>query len=124
MKFLEVGIRVKNLEESLKFYTDVLEMKVVDRRKIGETKGEVVNLVSEDGGFSLELNYYRNDSPYATDYKVGEGLDHLAFLVDDIDEVIAKAKMFGSREVLQVRTEKSRWVYIEDPNGIWVELNK
>jgi lactoylglutathione lyase len=124
MKFFEVGIRVKNLEESIKFYTNVLGMKVTDRTKVEQTKGEVVLLVSEDDGFPLELNYYQEDSPYAADYTVGEGLDHLAFLVDDIDEVIAKAKKFGSREILQIKTEKSRWAYIEDPNGIWVELCK
>ena len=124
MKFLEVGIRVKNLGESISFYTDVLGMKVADRKMIGETKGEVVKLVSQDGGFPLELNYYQDGSPYATDYTLGEGLDHLAFIVEDIEEVIAKAKTHGSREVLQVRTKESRWAYIEDPNGLWVELNE
>ena len=124
MKFLEVGIRVKNLEESIRFYTNVLGMKVSNRTKIEQTKGEAVNLVSEDNGFPLELNFYQKDSPYATGYTVGEGLDHLAFLVDDIEEVIAKAKAYGSREILQIRTEESRWAYIEDPNGIWVELCK
>jgi lactoylglutathione lyase len=124
MKFLYVGMRVKSLEESIKFYTNVFGMRLSDRTKIEQTKGEVANLVSEDGGFPLELNYYQDDSPYATEYTVGEGLDHLAFLVEDIDEAIARAKKFGSREVLEVRTEKSRWAYVEDPNGIWVELCK
>ena len=122
VKFMCTGIRVNNLEESIKFYTNVLGMKLTERTKIEQTRGEVASLVSEDGGFPLELNYYQGDSPHAASYTVGEGLDHLAFLVDDIDEVIANAKRFGSRELLQVRTEKSRWAYIEDPNGIWIEL--
>src|SRR2546427_10488846 len=99
-------------------------MKLTGRTKVEQTKGEVASLVSEDGGFPLELNYYEADSPYATEYTVGEGLDHLAFVVEDIDEAIARAKKFGSREVLEVRTEKSRWAYVEDPNGIWIELER
>ncbi len=122
MKFLYTGIRVKNLEASIRFYADVLGMKVKDRTRIEQTKGEVVNLVSEDNGFPLELNYYDEGSPHATKYTPGEGLDHLAFLVDDIDDAVARAKKFGSGEILRVKTEKSRWAYIEDPNGIWIEL--
>ncbi len=122
MKFLYTGIRVRDLEASIKFYTDVLGMKVRDRTRIEQTRGEVVTLVSEDNGFPLELNYYDEDSPHATKYTAGEGLDHLAFLVDDIDDAVARMKKFGSGEILRVKTEKSRWAYIEDPNGIWIEL--
>jgi methylmalonyl-CoA/ethylmalonyl-CoA epimerase len=124
MTFGYVGIRVKSLEESIRFYTEVLGMKLTGRTKVEQTKGEVASLVSEDGGFPLELNYYQEGSPHAVKYTVGEGLDHLAFVVEDIDEAVAKAKKFGSREILEVRTEKSRWVYVEDPNGIWIELER
>ena len=121
-KFEYVGIRVKDLSSSIDFYTRLLEMKVVNRFRIEKTKGEIVNLQSENGNFILELNYYESDSPYNTEYAVGEGLDHLAFKVEDLDKAIEEAKRFGHRAVLEVKTEKGRWVYIEDPNGIWIEL--
>ena len=97
-------------------------MKVVNRFRIEKTKGEIVNLQSEGDNFILELNYYESDSPYNTEYAVGEGLDHLAFKVEDLDKALEEAKRFGHRAVLEVKTEKGRWVYIEDPNGIWIEL--
>jgi len=110
------------MDESIGFYTKVLGMKVVGRAKIPVAKGEAANLVSEDGGFQLELNYYERASKYNSRYLVGEGLDHLAFKADDLDGLIAEAKRMGYPVVAEMKTEKSRWVYIKDPNGIWIEL--
>lgn len=121
-KFEYVGIRVKNLPKSIEFYTRLLEMKVVNQFRIEKTKGEIVNLQSESGNFILELNYYEADSPYNTEYVVGEGLDHLAFKVEDLDKALEEAERFGHQAIQEVRTETGRWVYIEDPNGIWIEL--
>jgi len=121
-RFRYVGIRVKDLDRSVDFYTRLLGMKVKQRLKIKETKGEIVDLVSEDERFTLELNHYEKNSPHNTTYIVGEGLDHLAFDVDDLDKAIEEMRSAGYPVILEVKTEKSRWAYVEDPNGIWIEL--
>lgn len=121
-KFTYVGIRVDDLQKSVDFYTKLLGMKVKGREKLEETKGETVGLESEEGGFVLELNYYERDSPYYAEYVVGEGLDHLAFKVDDLDKALEEARSSGYRTVLQMKADGGRWAYIEDPNGIWIEL--
>ena len=121
-KFAYIGIRVTDLQRSINFYTRLLGMKVVGRGKIEQTKGETVALVSEKGGFVLELNYYEGNSPYNTEYNVGEGLDHLAFKVDDLDKALEEARVAGYQTVLEMKADSSRWVYIEDPDGIWIEL--
>ncbi|HXX87049.1 MAG TPA: VOC family protein [Candidatus Acidoferrum sp.] len=121
-KFTYVGIRVTDLQRSIDFYTKILGMKVIGRGKIEETKGETVGLQSEKDGFTLELNYYEVGSPYNTEYSVGEGLDHLAFKVDDLDDALKEAKKAGHRTILQMKANGGRWAYIEDPNGIWIEL--
>ena len=121
-RFTYVGIRVKDLDRSIDFYEKLLGMRVTDRFKIKQTKGEIANLVSEDKRFILELNYYGKDSPHNTRYVVGEGLDHLAFEVDDLDRALEEARLAGYRTVLEVKTKKSRWAYVKDPNGIWIEL--
>jgi lactoylglutathione lyase len=122
-KFKYAGIRVKDLDASIAFYTNVLGMKVRGRDSFEATKGTVADLVSEEGGFVLELNHYEKGSPYATNYAVGEGLDHLAFKVEDLDKALAEAKKAGYPVVLDIKTGTSRWAYIEDPNGIWIELS-
>jgi len=121
-KLIYTGIRVKDMERSVEFYTKLLEMKVTGRTKIEATKGETVGLASEEGGHLLELNYYGKGSEFDTKYGVGEGLDHLAFQVDDLKKAIAEAEKAGYPVVLDMKTKKSRWTYIKDPNGIYIEL--
>ena len=121
-KFTYVGIRVTNLKRSIDFYTKVLGMKVMGRSKIEITKGETVGMQSEKDGFVLELNYYEKDSPYNTKHTVGEGLDHLAFKVDDLDKALKEAKLAGHRTILEMKSNGGRWAYVEDPDGLWIEL--
>ena len=121
-KFTYVGIRVTDLQKSIDFYTKLLGMNVAGRGKVKQTKGETVALQSEKDGFLLELNYYEKGSPYNTEYTAGEGLDHLAFKVDNLDKALEEARKAGHRTVLEMKADGSRWAYIEDPNGIWIEL--
>jgi lactoylglutathione lyase len=121
-KFNYAGIRVTNLQRSIDFYTKTLGMRVTNRSKIKTTKGETVGLASEEGGFGLELNYYEQDSPYNTKYTVGEGLDHLAFKVDDLNKALEEAKSAGHRTILKIEADGNQWAYIEDPDGLWIEL--
>jgi lactoylglutathione lyase len=121
-KFTYVGIRVRDLDKSIEFYTKVLGMKVTGRGKIEKTKGETVGLQSQEDGFTLELNYYGSDSPYSIDYVPGEGLDHMGFKVDDLDKALREADAMGYRITLEMKVDGGRWAYIEDPNGIWIEL--
>jgi len=121
-KFEYVGIRVTNLQKSIDFYTKLLGMKVAGRGKIEQTKGETVALRSEEGVFILELNHYEDNSPYNTPYATGEGLDHLAFKVDNLDKALEEARKAGYRVILEMKVNDGRWAYIEDPDGIWIEL--
>jgi lactoylglutathione lyase len=123
-KFTYVGIRVKSMSKSMKFYTKLLGMKSMGTYKIEATKGEVTTLQSGDGSMLLELNYYPRSSPFYTKYAVGEGLDHLAFGVPNLDAALAAAKRAGHPVMKDIKGETSRWAYVEDPNGIWIELFK
>jgi lactoylglutathione lyase len=126
--FFYVGIRVKDLQQSIDFYVNVLGMTLKARHRIRETQGESAFLESGDDGCNLELNYYEQASPYNVPYVVGEGLDHLAFKVENLDEAMKEAECLGHPCIHEVTTKgpssEYRWVYIEDPNGIWIELNE
>jgi lactoylglutathione lyase len=121
-KFYYVGIRVTDVQKSIDFYTKLLGMKVINRGKIEQTKGETIALQGEEGGFVLELNYYEKDSPFNTPYTAGEGLDHLAFKVDDLDKALEEARKAGYSVILEMKSNEGRWAYIEDPDGIWIEV--
>jgi catechol 2,3-dioxygenase-like lactoylglutathione lyase family enzyme len=97
-------------------------MEIVGRGKLEETKGEWIELASENDGFILELNYYEVGSPYRVEYVVGEGLDHLTFKLDDLDEALKKMDLAGYPVKDKHRQGKFQWAYVEDPNGIWIQL--
>jgi lactoylglutathione lyase len=121
-KLAYTGIRVQDLDKSIRFYTTVLGMTARARNPVESAQGVVVDLVSEDGGPVLELNYYESGSAFDTRYDAGEALDHLAFKVPDLDQAIAEAEKAGFPVVREMKGSTSRWVYIQDPNGIWIEL--
>ncbi len=113
---------MKDLEKSISFYTTFLDMKLKGRNRIEMNKGEVASLQTEEGGFELELNYYDKDSAYLTEYSVGEALDHLAFRVEDLNKALEAARAGGYRVISEHKSDGGRWAYVEDPNGIWIEL--
>ncbi|HYV08531.1 MAG TPA: VOC family protein, partial [Thermoplasmata archaeon] len=61
--FEDTGLRVRNLDSAIDFFTKVLGMKLEKRVKAEWTKGEFANLWSPDGKHKLELNWYAPDSP-------------------------------------------------------------
>ncbi len=122
VQFAYTGIRVKDLEASVKFYTRVLRMKEVDGFTQPATQGTVVLLAMEGSDHQLELNYYPKGSRFDKRYDVGEGLDHLGFETGDLDGVLAEAKKAGYPAVPELKDPVHRWAYIQDPNGIWIEF--
>lgn len=121
--FSYTGIRVRDMDESIDFYTRVLGMKLQFRLKIRETKGAVALLKSLRGRQRLELNWYAPGSRFATPYRKGEELDHLAFRTPNLTAKIRELRRLGIKVIAgPLGPTRSAWVYIEDPNGIWIEL--
>jgi lactoylglutathione lyase len=117
------AIRVRDLDRSLAFYTNVLGMRLLDRTEAPETKGVFATLKSEASPHTLEVNWYAEDSPVAGPYREGEELDHLAFAVEDLDAALAHLEARGHPKVLgPFQSAHAQWAYVTDPDGIWIEL--
>ena len=126
-RFVYTGIRVKDMQESLRFYTDVLGMVIVEPvQKTAPTTGSVATLKSPNSEQLLELNHYEEGSPYSSPYINGEDLDHLAFDVEDLEVTIKELKQQGVEVVVepyQIGREIGwKEAFVKDPNGIWIEL--
>ena len=122
--FVYTAIRVRDIAASMKFYTEILGMEIVDPlQSTPFTKGKVIILRSPGGSQRLELNWYEPGSRFGPKYKNGEELDHLAFECDDVPTAIAELERKGV-EVLVRSKEIGSWdeAFVKDPNGIWVEL--
>ena len=115
------------MEESLKFYTEVLGMVIAEPlEEMAPTKGSAVTLKSPGSEQILELNYYEDDSPFNSAYVNGEELDHIAFDVQDLTVAVKELKQKGVEVVVEPYAIGDRigWkeAYVKDPNGIWIEL--
>lgn len=76
------GLRVRDLDRSLRFYTKVLGMRVVASGTMPHG-GKYLHLRTPGSAPRLELNWYPNGSRFYTPYRRGDELDHLAFVVPD-----------------------------------------
>ena len=118
--FFYTGIIVRDLDRSVKFYTEVMGMKLIDRIKNPYTNGEFAELASREGELPfLELNWYAN----LKDYSNGNELDHLGFLVEDAYSELERFKRLGV-EIAQEPYESKNHVifFAKDPDGIWIEV--
>ncbi len=123
MGVVYAGIRVTDLERSLRFYREGLGLAEEGRGTMSHG-GTFVGLVDPETKFRLELNYYPPGSPYARPYSVGEGLDHLGVVVPDARAAIERLRRMGARVVVEAWRENDRyWIgFVEDPDGIWIEV--
>jgi catechol 2,3-dioxygenase-like lactoylglutathione lyase family enzyme len=94
-RFGYTGIRVRNLDGAIAFFTKYLGMTLRSRVKANWTKGEFANLVSKGEKHWLELNWYTDDSPVAGPFREGEELDHRGFEVDDFEGLLKKLNDAG-----------------------------
>ena len=126
-RMIYTGIRVKNMNQSLAFYTDILGMELVEKREdTPPTEGEVAMLKSPGSEQLLELNWYKEGSRFGTSYVNGSEVDHLGFDVENLDEWISSLEMKGVKILIRPREIGAGvgWneAFIEDPNGIWIEF--
>ena len=130
------GFVVKNLEESIKFYRDILGLKVTIRReRTGKPIDQVVGYTSThikaamltiDENHYVELIQYLNPEPNTqmpTDRNI-LGASHLAFMVDDIEKEFEKLISNGAQKLNEPvsLTLHRKACYLQDPDGNWVEL--
>jgi lactoylglutathione lyase len=94
-QFVYTGVRVRDLDRAVDFFTRVLGMKLEGHVKVAWTKGEFANLKSSDGRHWLELNWYAADSPVEGPFREGDELDHLGFEVADFGAALARLKEEG-----------------------------
>jgi catechol 2,3-dioxygenase-like lactoylglutathione lyase family enzyme len=113
-----VGVRIRDLEASLAFYTGVLGAKVVDEAYIPGSRTDCVHIQVADGLVEL---LRPADPPPGTSF----GLDHVGFMTDDLDgehERLAAAGFAFSVPPKVAGSGRGRLAFLADPAGVRVEL--
>lgn len=97
-KIDHIGIAVKNLNEALNFY-EILGLNAAGTEEVKEQKVRVAFLPIGDTEVEL-LESTEDDGPIAKFIaKNGEGIQHIAYKVDDIEKAIAEMKEKGIRMI-------------------------
>lgn len=118
MRFTYTGIEVKDLDQSIAFYRDVLGMEYLGRHKIEATGGEVAAFKNNDSEHVLEMNWYPRSR-----YREGSELDHLAFECESVEREVQRLVKAGASVARPVEIRPEYVVgFVKDPNGIWLEL--
>ena len=121
MKFLHVMIRVKNIEKSLKFYTELFEMNLTKEMRLDDCS--LYFLSDQDGQTQIELTY--NDETPEGGYELGNGFGHFAFGVKSMDEFTVKMQKGGhqySIEPFVLGNHDLKIAFLKDPDGYEIEL--
>lgn len=121
MKFLHSMIRVSNIENSLKFYTELLKMTLTEKRRLDDCW--LYFLTDENNTCQIELTY--NDETPVNGYDTGNGFGHFAFEVDSMKEFTAKLNRLGYDylyEPFDLTGKGSVIAFIKDPDGYEIEL--
>jgi lactoylglutathione lyase len=123
MRFLHTMLRVGDLERSIKFYCEVLGMKLLRRKDYpsGEFTLAFVGYGEESDHTVLELTHNWG----TTSYDLGNAYGHIALGVSDIYAACEKIRAQGgtiSREPGPMKHGTTVIAFVEDPDGYKVEL--
>ena len=121
MKFLHTMVRVKDIEKSLAFYTDVLNMKLDHKKKLEDCW--LYFLTDEENTCQIELTY--NDETPEGGYELGSAFGHFAFSVESLDEFTDKINKLGYSYLyppFDLNGKGSKIAFINDPDGYEIEL--
>ena len=126
-KIEHIGIAVKNLAESIKFYEDILGLKcykieeVKDQKvktaffQVGQTKIELLESTDPEGPIGKFIQ------------KKGEGMHHIAFAVNDINSSLEELKK-NNIKLIDETTRKGAealdiaFLHPKSANGVLIEL--
>jgi len=123
MRLLHTMLRVGDLQSSIKFYTEVLGMKLLRTHDFpeGEFTLAFVGYGNEYDNTVLELTYNYGKASY----EMGGAFGHLAIEVDDIYAECEAVKAKGGKVVREAGPMKSGTLviaFLEDPDGYKVEF--
>ena len=123
MKILHTMIRVNDLDESIRFYCELLGMRLLRKKEYpsGRFTLAFVGYGDESANAVVELTYNWDTHQY----DIGNGFGHIAVGVDDIYATCETLRGKGGKIVRDPGPMKhgtTEIAFVEDPNGYKIEL--
>lgn len=121
MKFLHAMIRVKKLEDSIKFYNELLGLKTLEQIKLDDCT--LYYLGNKEGEIQIELTY--NNITPEEGYKNGDAFGHFAFSTNSLDEFTKKMDKLGYKYLYEpfiLENTNLKIAFLKDPDGNEIEI--
>ena len=123
MRILHTMLRVTDLERSLRFYTEVLGMRLLRRKDYPEGKFTLAFVGYGDETDTAVIELTHN---WGVDkYELGNAFGHIAVAVDDAYKACEEVKRRGgkvTREAGPMKHGTTVIAFVEDPDGYKIEL--
>ena len=118
-KLLHTRMRVSDLDATIRFYTTVLGLEVLEQ-KISPRGSQLAFLKVPNSDELIELTSFPPSGPV----RVQEDLVHLAFQVESLDETIGSLTTRGVKitDGPTKSSSGSRFIFIDAPDGYEIEL--
>jgi lactoylglutathione lyase len=118
-KLLHTRMRVSDMEQTIRFYTEVLGLEILER-KVSPRGSHLAFLKVPNSEELIELTSFPPSGPV----KVQEDLVHLAFQVESLDDTIASLNAMGVTitDGPTASSSGSRFIFIDAPDGYEIEL--
>ncbi|MDE1549829.1 VOC family protein [Jeotgalibaca caeni] len=119
---VEICLRVRDIEATLDFYTNLFDFEIASRREFPEKKFDLIYLNSPGSSVQIELTYNYDAEPY----EVGNGFSHLGVSVDDLEKMhdICKASAYVTGELKGLTDGKPTYFFVTDPDGYRIEVKR
>ena len=117
MKYLHTMVRVTDLEQSLRFYCDLLGLREFRRKENEAGRYTLVFLAAPgDESAQIELTWNWDPEPYT----MGRAFGHLAYEVDDIYAACEKLRAAGV--TINRPPRDGRMAFVRSPDNVSIEL--
>ena len=124
-----LGIAVSSLEKGVKLYKNILGLELLEYENVPEQKVKVAIFKSGKGMPNIELlEPTSEESPiYKFIQKKGEGIHHVAFKVENIEELLKNLKEKGARLIDEIPRigaggKKIAFLHPKSTQGVLMEL--